>query len=252
MVKPGRSATEVAARENVPLPLSVTPAPCSVAPSDKVTVRATESSPFSNRSAALLSGMSAGQVDLRAAACVRNQAAHASDIRLYRHFFTLPMCIQGDAADRKARIGMRKAKVALARKLAVIMHRMLADGPPFNPPAAKTGPCGSVTRRTAVFGRVTTPGLPRSEVLSPGRWIRLGRNEDGIDRSVMRLTPPPGALLSHEPVGREHDDIGVLSRRQRADPCFRDWRNGHPQRRRSVTARKAWRRRAAVGNSPPR
>jgi hypothetical protein len=68
----------------------------------------------------------------------------------------------------------------------------------------------------------------------------------------MRLTPPPGALLSHEPVGREHDDIGVLSRRQRADPCFRDWRNGHPQRRRSVTARKAWRRRAAVGNSPIR
>ncbi len=35
------------------------------------------------------------------------------------------------------RAGMRKAKVALARKLAVIMHRMLADGTPFNP-AAKT------------------------------------------------------------------------------------------------------------------
>lgn len=31
------------------------------------------------------------------------------------------------------RAGMRKAKVALARKLAVIMHRMLADGTPFNP-----------------------------------------------------------------------------------------------------------------------
>ena len=28
--------------------------------------------------------------------------------------------------------GMKKAKVALARKLAVIMHRMLADGTPFN------------------------------------------------------------------------------------------------------------------------
>ena len=27
---------------------------------------------------------------------------------------------------------MRKAKVALARKLAVIMHRMLADGKVFN------------------------------------------------------------------------------------------------------------------------
>jgi transposase len=37
------------------------------------------------------------------------------------------------------RAGMRKAKVALARKLAVIMHRMLADAKPFNP-AAKTKP----------------------------------------------------------------------------------------------------------------
>jgi transposase len=33
------------------------------------------------------------------------------------------------------RAGMRKAKVALARKLAVVMHRMLADGKPFNPNA---------------------------------------------------------------------------------------------------------------------
>ena len=33
------------------------------------------------------------------------------------------------------RIGMKKAKVALARKLAVIMHRMLVDGKPFNPAA---------------------------------------------------------------------------------------------------------------------
>ena len=36
------------------------------------------------------------------------------------------------------RAGMRKAKVALARKLAVIMHRMLADGQPFNPTAKAT------------------------------------------------------------------------------------------------------------------
>ena len=34
-----------------------------------------------------------------------------------------------------ARAGMRKAKVALARKLAVVMHRMLVDGKPFNPAA---------------------------------------------------------------------------------------------------------------------
>jgi len=29
------------------------------------------------------------------------------------------------------RAGMRKAKVALARKLAVVLHRMLADGTQF-------------------------------------------------------------------------------------------------------------------------
>jgi transposase len=34
------------------------------------------------------------------------------------------------------RAGMSKAKVALARRLAVIMHRMLADGKPFNAAAA--------------------------------------------------------------------------------------------------------------------
>ena len=36
----------------------------------------------------------------------------------------------------KRRAGMSKAKVALARRLAVIMHRMLADGTPFNAAAA--------------------------------------------------------------------------------------------------------------------
>src|SRR3712207_1083457 len=35
------------------------------------------------------------------------------------------------AARLARRTGMRKAKVALARKLAVVMHRMLADGKPF-------------------------------------------------------------------------------------------------------------------------
>jgi len=35
------------------------------------------------------------------------------------------------------RAGMKKAKVALARKLAVILHRMLADGTVFNA-AART------------------------------------------------------------------------------------------------------------------
>jgi transposase len=33
------------------------------------------------------------------------------------------------------RADLRKAKVALARKLAVVLHRMLADAKPFNPNA---------------------------------------------------------------------------------------------------------------------
>lgn len=40
------------------------------------------------------------------------------------------------AARLAKRVGMNKAKVALARKLAVIMHRMLVDNTPFNPAAA--------------------------------------------------------------------------------------------------------------------
>jgi hypothetical protein len=37
------------------------------------------------------------------------------------------------------RAGMSKAKVALARRLAVIMHRMLRNGTAFNPSADTTG-----------------------------------------------------------------------------------------------------------------
>jgi transposase len=40
------------------------------------------------------------------------------------------------AARLAARSGMRKAKVALARKLAVVLHRMLASGQPFAPERA--------------------------------------------------------------------------------------------------------------------
>ena len=65
------------------------------------------------------------------------------------------------------RAGMSKAKVALARRLAVIMHRMLADGTPFN---------GSLTGRgTTVFGRVTTPGLLEAKSL---------RRDDGSGQAV--------------------------------------------------------------------
>ena len=68
------------------------------------------------------------------------------------------------------RAGMSKAKVALARKLAVIMHRMLADGTPFNAAAAAPN-----RREITVFGRVTTPGLPEAKSL---------RRDDGSGQAV--------------------------------------------------------------------
>jgi transposase len=46
-----------------------------------------------------------------------------------------PSALKNWALRLAKRIGMSKAKVALARKLAVIMHRMLVDGTPFNPAA---------------------------------------------------------------------------------------------------------------------
>ena len=63
------------------------------------------------------------------------------------------------------RAGMRKAKVALARKLAVIMHRMLADQTPFNP-AAKAATAALTTGANKGFGRATTPGLPEAKSLA--------------------------------------------------------------------------------------
>ena len=68
------------------------------------------------------------------------------------------------------RAGMNKAKVALARKLAVIMHRMLADGKPFKPRCSLTG------RDTTVFGRVTTPGLLEAKSL---------RRDDGSGQAAI-------------------------------------------------------------------
>jgi transposase len=46
------------------------------------------------------------------------------------------MALKSWAMKIARRSGMKKAKVALARKLAVIMHRMLADGTSFRSAAA--------------------------------------------------------------------------------------------------------------------
>ena len=69
-----------------------------------------------------------------------------------------------------ARTGMRKAKVALARKLAVV-HAGRRHGIP-----RRQSGCGrrSLTKGDCRFGRFGTPAA-RSKVPSPGRWIRSGR-----------------------------------------------------------------------------
>ena len=59
------------------------------------------------------------------------QAAHVMLTKPVRNCAAL----KGWAMRIARRAGMRKAKVALARKLAVILHRMLADAKPFNPMA---------------------------------------------------------------------------------------------------------------------
>ena len=59
------------------------------------------------------------------------QAAHVMLTKPVRNCTAL----KGWAMRIAHRAGMRKAKVALARKLAVILHRMLADATPFNPMA---------------------------------------------------------------------------------------------------------------------
>src|SRR5215211_4504664 len=84
------------------------------------------------------------------------------------------------------RAGMRKAKVALARKLAVVLHRMLADGTTFMASqgagaraAAVAGPDQQEAEQGS--GRLGTKPS-RSAVPSPGRWIRSG----GKPRSSVR------------------------------------------------------------------
>ena len=60
------------------------------------------------------------------------------------------------------RVGMRKAKVALARKLAVILHRMLADRKPF----AFAADCGVTEGDREFSGRFSTPAFPKRSPLA--------------------------------------------------------------------------------------
>jgi hypothetical protein len=59
------------------------------------------------------------------------------------------------------RNGLRKAKVAVARKLAVILHRMWIDGTEFNLSTKEIAPSEGITEF-----------LPTAGTSQPGRWRR--------------------------------------------------------------------------------
>ena len=89
------------------------------------------------------------------------QAAHVMLTKPVKNCTTL----KSWAMRIASRAGMRKAKVALARKLAVILHRMLADDNRSTPrPGPPPGCCirRSINR---AFGRATTPGPPKAKSL---------------------------------------------------------------------------------------
>lgn len=75
-----------------------------------------------------------GRISKIGDAAVREALYQAAHVMLTKPVKGCP-ALKSWAMRIAKRAGMRKAKVALARKLAVIMHRMLADAKPFNPMA---------------------------------------------------------------------------------------------------------------------
>jgi transposase len=71
----------------------------------------------------------AGRISKIGDAGVRTMLYEAANVILTRP--VKGSALKSWAARLALRAGMRKAKVALARKLAVVLHRMLADGRPF-------------------------------------------------------------------------------------------------------------------------
>jgi transposase len=78
-----------------------------------------------------------GRISKIGDAAVREALYQAAHVMLTKPVKGCPQ-LKSWAMRIARRAGMRKAKVALARKLAVVMHRMLADDKPFNPNAKTT------------------------------------------------------------------------------------------------------------------
>jgi transposase len=79
-----------------------------------------------------------GRISKTGDAMVRTALYEAANAILERSTGDSPLRKWALGVARRA--GMRKAKVALARKLAVILHRMLVDGTPFDPAKAAAAP----------------------------------------------------------------------------------------------------------------
>ena len=75
-----------------------------------------------------------GRISKIGDASVREALYQAAHVMLTKPIKGCPQ-LKSWAMRIARRAGMRKAKVALARKLAVVLHRMLADNKPFNPTA---------------------------------------------------------------------------------------------------------------------
>ena len=85
------------------------------------------------------------------------------------------------AARLAVRAGMRKAKVALARKLAVVLHRMLADGTPFD---------GRARRRSGLRQGGSDEGSGGRRHQPPG--ARSRRRDDGSGQAATGKAAPRG------------------------------------------------------------
>ena len=134
------------------------------------------------------------------------------------------------AARLAARAGMRKAKVALARKLAVVLHRMLADGTTFVAESQQAG--RSEEEKSSV--RATRTPAARS---------RSRRRDDGSGQAAKRSARPQGQARILRLAGRSslrHHQVAAERRpRTEARDRRQDWLEGIDIRR-PVTEERFW------------
>ena len=106
------------------------------------------------------------------------------------------------------RTGMRKAKVALARKLAVVLHRMLADNQPFD---------FCALRRPTEQGGITSSGGLRHQ--PPGAGPVAGTMDQARPQNAGGAAKRPRATRSAGLLLRPHQV--AAARRPRTEARYR-------------------------------